>query len=127
MRILSVLLFFLVVVPSLFAQTLQEKLRTTTTLDSQFILLNAQSRSQDAYFKIIRKGNLDIIRKSVSDSIGHYKNEISSLKESALGHDSTVNSLEASVAQLSASLSEEQKKTRSEERRVGKECRTRWW
>lgn len=113
MRILSVLLFFLVVVPSLFAQTLQEKLRTTTTLDSQFILLNAQSRSQDAYFKIIRKGNLDIIRKSVSDSIGRYKNEITSLKESALSHDSTVNSLEASVAQLSASLSEEQKKTAS--------------
>lgn len=112
MRILSFFLFFLLTVPSLFGQTLQEKLRTTT-LDSQFVLLNLQSRSQDAYFKIIRKGNLDIIRKNISDSIGNYKKEIASLNENANAHTSTVNSLQDSVQRLDSSLAAEQKKAAS--------------
>ncbi|MGO1520794.1 MAG: hypothetical protein ACTHZ1_07465 [Sphingobacterium sp.] len=112
MRILSFFLLFLAIAPSLFGQTLQEKLRTTT-LDSQFILLDLQSRSQDAYFKIIRKGNLDIIRKNISDTIGNYKKEIASLNESASAHTSTVTGLQDSVQRLSSSLTEEQKKTAS--------------
>lgn len=110
MRILSLFLFFLLIVPPVFGQTLQEKLRTTT-LDSQFVLLNAQSRSHDAYFKIIRRGNLDIIRKNVSDSIGNYKKEIATLRENAGAHTGTVNTLQDSVQQLSIAWQAEQEKS----------------
>lgn len=112
MRIVFIFLAFLIVIPSLFGQTLQEKLRTTT-LDSQFILLNLQSRSHDAYFKIIRKGNLDIIRKNISDTIGNYKKEIASLKQHAGSHDSTIHQLQTEVQALSGQLATEKEKTAS--------------
>ncbi|MFZ4261072.1 hypothetical protein ACFRAE_03460 [Sphingobacterium sp. HJSM2_6] len=112
MRILSFLVLFWVLTPTVFGQTLQQKLRSTS-LDSQFVILNIQSRSQDADFKIIRKSNLDIIRQNVKDSLSRYKKEITELNGSASSSAGSIKGLKDSVQHLSASLEVEQNKTDS--------------
>ena len=112
MRFLSFLLLFWVLSPAVHGQTLQQKLRTTT-LDSQFVVLNVQSRSQDADFKIIRKSNLDIIRQNVRDSLSKYKKTINELNGSASSAAGSIQSLKDSVQNLSTALAAEQQKTDS--------------
>ncbi len=112
MRFLSFLVLFLVLTPTVFGQTLQQKLRTTS-LDSQFVVLNLQSRSQDADFKIIRKSNLDIIRQNVKDSLSKYKKEITELNGSASSSAGSIKGLKDSVQTLTSALELEQNKTDS--------------
>ncbi|MGG5903791.1 hypothetical protein [Sphingobacterium daejeonense] len=112
MRLLSFILLFWVLSPSLYAQTLQQKLKTSP-LDSQFVYLNLQSRNQDKDFKIIRKTNLDIIRQNVKDSLSTYKKQISELKGDASSSAGSITGLQDSVKNLSAALEQEQQKTDS--------------
>ncbi|MFD1164662.1 hypothetical protein ACFQ2C_03485 [Sphingobacterium daejeonense] len=112
MRLLSFILLFWVLSPSLSAQTLQQKLKTSP-LDSQFVYLNLQSRNQDKDFKIIRKTNLDIIRQNVKDSLSTYKKQISELKGDASSSAGSITGLQDSVKNLSAALEQEQQKTDS--------------
>ncbi|MGJ1203581.1 hypothetical protein [Sphingobacterium lactis] len=111
-RLLAIILFFWVLVPSVSGQTLQQKLMTSS-LDSQFVVLNLQSRSQDKDFKIIRKTNLDIIRKNVRDSLNTYKKQIATLRGDASSSEGNILGLQDSVKSLSAALSAEQQKTDS--------------
>jgi prefoldin subunit 5 len=112
MRLLSFILLFWVLSPSLSAQTLQQKLKTSP-LDSQFVYLNLQSRNQDKDFKIIRKTNLDIIRQNVKDSLSTYKKQISELKGDASSSAGSITGLQDSVKNLSSALEQEQQKTDS--------------
>ena len=112
MRLLSIILFFWVLSPTVVGQTLQQKLMTSS-LDSQFVYLNLQSRSQDASFKIIRKTNLDIIRRNVKDSLNTYRKQIVELKNNASSSVENIQSLKDSVNNLSSSLAQEVKKTDS--------------
>ncbi|MGH2622986.1 MAG: hypothetical protein ACRDE7_04905 [Sphingobacterium sp.] len=112
MRLLSIILFFWVLSPTVVGQTLQQKLMTSS-LDSQFVYLNLQSRSQDASFKIIRKTNLDIIRRNVKDSLNTYRKQIVELKNNASSSVENIQSLKDSVNNLSSSLALEVKKTDS--------------
>jgi len=112
MRLLSFILLFWVLTPSLFGQTLQQKLKTSP-VDSQFVYLNLQSRNQDKDFKIIRKTNLDIIRQNVKDSLSFYKKQISELKGDASSSEGSIQGLQDSVKTLSTALEQEQQKTDS--------------
>jgi len=112
MRLLSIILFIWVLSPTVVGQTLQQKLMTSS-LDSQFVYLNAQSRSQDASFKIIRKTNLDIIRRNVKDSLNTYRKQIAELKNNASSSVENIQGLKDSVTNLSNSLEIEEKKTNS--------------
>ena len=112
MRLLSIILFFWVLSPTVVGQTLQQKLMTSS-LDSQFVYLNLQSRSQDASFKIIRKTNLDIIRQNVKDSLNTYRKQIGELKTNASSSVENIQALQDSVNNLSSSLAIEVKKTDS--------------
>lgn len=112
MRLLSFLIVFWVLSPSVFGQTLQQKLRTTT-LDSQFVYLNLQSKSQGPDFKVVRKGNLDIIRQNAKDSLSKYKKQISELNGTANNSAGNIKSLQDSVQSLSSALQAEQSKTDS--------------
>jgi len=112
MRLLSIILFFWVLSPTVVGQTLQQKLMTSS-LDSQFVYLNLQSRSQDASFKIIRKTNLDIIRRNVKDSLNTYRKQIVELKNNASSSVENIQSLKDSINNLSSSLAQEVKKTDS--------------
>lgn len=81
------------------------------TLNEQFINLSNLSRSQDASFKLIRKTNLEIVRKNVIDSIAHYKTEISTLINNSSSSTGTIKSLRDSVSVLDAELQVEKKQT----------------
>ncbi|MBD1428614.1 MULTISPECIES: hypothetical protein [Sphingobacterium] len=93
--------------------TLQQKLQSNLPIQSQFQVLLNQSRNQDADFKIIRKSNIDIIQRNVSDSIAKYTKEIASLKANSSSSVQQVQSLKDSVQTLSESLRVEQEKTDS--------------
>lgn len=112
MRLLSILILVVLLSPTVHGQTLQQKLRTTS-LDSQFVVLNLQSRNQDADFKIIRKSNLDIIRQNVKDSLSKYKKQINELNGTANNSAGSIKSLQDSVNTLSTNLAAEQEKTDS--------------
>lgn len=83
------------------------------TLNSQFTNITNMSRSFDGDFKLIRKTNLEIIRKNVIDSITQYQTEISSLKKNASSAVNSVQSLRDSVNTLTADLAVEMAKTDS--------------
>jgi len=83
------------------------------TLQEQFTNLSNLSRSQDVDFKIIRKANLEIVRKNVLDSISHYQKEIASLKQQSSSSAGTVKSLQDSVSSLDTQLQAEKQKTDS--------------
>lgn len=83
------------------------------TLNEQFINLSNLSRSQDASFKLIRKTNLEIVRRNVLDSIGQYKKEIATLVESSSSSTGTIKALKDSVSSLDADLQIEKKLTSS--------------
>ncbi|MCC2598866.1 hypothetical protein [Sphingobacterium sp. FBM7-1] len=81
------------------------------TLNEQFNNLNNLSRSQNADFKLIRKTNLEIVRRNVLDSITHYRNEIATLKSNSSSSTGTINALRDSVTTLDTALQAEQHKT----------------
>lgn len=93
--------------------TLQQKLQSNLPLNTQFQVLLAQSKSQDVDFKVIRKSNIEIIQKNVSDSIAKYTNEIASLKSNSSSSGQQLQNLKDSVQNLSQSLQIEQNKTDS--------------
>ncbi|HMR18753.1 MAG TPA: hypothetical protein PKA53_05600 [Sphingobacterium sp.] len=93
--------------------TLQQKLQSESDIDTQFTILLNQSRSQDADFKIIRRSNLDIIRKNISDSLSSYKREIAKLQNLSSNSTGTIKSLQDSIASLESQLHDERKKTDS--------------
>lgn len=81
------------------------------TLNEQFTNLSNMSRSQDASFKLIRRTNLDIVRKNVLDSVSHYQKEIATLKANSSSSTSTINTLQDSIRTLDAALQEQAYKT----------------
>ncbi len=83
------------------------------TLNEQFINLSNLSRSQDASFKLIRKTNLEIVRKNVLDSISQYQKEIATLVENSSSSTGTIKALKDSVSALDAELQVEKKLTNS--------------
>lgn len=109
----SVFLFVSIVSFAQPQPTLQQKLQSNLPIQSQFQVLLNQSRNQDADFKIIRKSNIDIIQRNVSDSIAKYTKEIASLKANSSSSVHRVQSLKDSVQILSESLRVEQEKTDS--------------
>jgi len=94
-----------------FAQrkNMQEALQTSS-LDSQFFYLSALSRSQDADFKLVRKSNIDIIRKNAADTIKKLKSEISTLKAASSNYTSTTTELQDKITSLESSLTAEKQK-----------------
>ncbi|ERJ58571.1 hypothetical protein [Sphingobacterium paucimobilis] len=107
-------LVFLFLATSTFAQlTLQQKLQSDLNLNTQFQVLLAQSRSQDADFKIVRKSNIEIIQKNVNDSISKYTKEIASLKSSSSSSIATVTGLKDSLHSVQSELLTEKQKTDS--------------
>lgn len=83
------------------------------SLNEQFTNLSNLSKSQNADFKLIRKTNLDIVRKNVLDSISVYQKEITELKTSSSSSVSTVKNLRDSVSTLDTQLQAERQKTDS--------------
>lgn len=81
------------------------------TLNEQFTNLSNMSRSQDANFKLIRRTNLEIVRKNVLDSVSGYQKEIATLKANSSSSTNTINTLQDSITTLDAALQEEQYKT----------------
>ena len=107
-------LVFLFLVSHSFAQlTLQQKLQSNLNLTTQFQVLLAQSRSQDADFKVIRKSNIEIIQKNVSDSISKYTKEIAFLKNNSSSSVATVTGLRDSLSSVQTELQTEKQKTDS--------------
>ncbi|MGJ1432673.1 hypothetical protein [Sphingobacterium sp. UBA5789] len=82
------------------------------TIESQFQHLNYISRTQDPY-KLIRKENLDIIKKNVQDSIARLSQEINTLKSSSTNFASNTKALQDSVKNVSQELEKERSKTDS--------------
>lgn len=83
------------------------------TLNEQFSNLNNLSRSQNVDFKLIRKTNLEIVRKNVLDSIAIYQKEIATLKTNSSSSVTTVKNLRDSVNTLDTELQAEKQKTDS--------------
>jgi len=93
--------------------TLQQKLQSNLNLDSQFQVLLAQSKTLETDFKVVRKTNIEIIQKNVSDSIAKYTKEIASLKNSSSSSVETVTSLRDSLQATQSELAIETAKTDS--------------
>ncbi len=83
------------------------------SLSEQFLNLSNLSKSQNADFKIIRKTNLEIVRRNVLDSISVYQKEIGELKANSSSSVTTVKNLKDSVTTLDTQLKAEQQKTDS--------------
>lgn len=83
------------------------------SIDTQFYYINILSRNSDADFKLIRKTNLDILKKNALDTINRLKSELSSIKEASASSIETTSSLRDSVSTLTAELQAEQQKTDS--------------
>jgi len=81
-------------------------------IESQFQHLNYISRTQDPY-KLIRKENLDIIKKNVQDSIAVLSKEIGSLKSASGNVVANTKVLKDSLAQVTQDLQQERAKTDS--------------
>ena len=93
--------------------TLQQQLQTELDINSQFSTLLSQSKSQDADFKLIRKSNVEIIRKNVNDSLNTYKKEIAQLKTQTGNSSGTIKNLQDTIVSLQHNLAEEQSKTQT--------------
>ncbi|SJN16245.1 hypothetical protein FM107_00435 [Sphingobacterium sp. JB170] len=83
------------------------------TLNEQFINLSNLSRSQSVSFKLIRRTNLEIVRKNVLDSVSQYKQQITTLNKNSSSSTATIKSLQDSVTRLDAALQVEKKLTNS--------------
>lgn len=74
-----------------------------TGIENQFNYLSSLSRSQEG-FKLIRPTNLEIVKKSVLDSISGLQKQIVELKQNSAGFDQSLSVLQDSVTSLSQSL-----------------------
>lgn len=110
---LSILLF--TVTSSGFAQS-KPMLPTALqqgSIDSQFHYLSTLSRNQDADFKLIRRTNLEIVRKNALDSINKLKTEISNLQSASSSSVTTITGLRDSIQTIESDLQTERQKTDS--------------
>lgn len=82
------------------------------TLANQFDHLNYISKNNYDY-KMVRKTNLDIIKKNVVDSVSKLQKEINTLKSASSNYGSTTKSLQDSVQILQDQLAQEQEKVDS--------------
>jgi len=93
--------------------TLQQQLREESDINAQFSTLLSQSKSQDADFKLIRRSNVEIIRKNVNDSLHTYKKEIAELKAKTGNASGTISNLQDTITSLQQQLAEEKTKTQT--------------
>ncbi len=82
-------------------------------VDSQFYFINTLSRSQDADTKLIRKTNLEILRKNTLDTINRLKKEIADINQANSSSVATTKSLRDSVSTLEGDLRVERDRTDS--------------
>ncbi|UIR56230.1 hypothetical protein LZQ00_00015 [Sphingobacterium sp. SRCM116780] len=82
------------------------------SLANQFDHLNYISKNNYDY-KMIRKTNLDIIRRNVVDTVSKLQKEIKSLKSASSNYGSTTKGLQDSVQILKDQLAQEQEKVDS--------------
>lgn len=75
------------------------------TIESQFNHLNSISRSQDD-FKLIRKTNLEIIKKNVADSLNLLRSQIASTASNQTQQQEQISSLSDSLATTRQALQE---------------------
>lgn len=76
---------------------------TSGTIDSQFIYLNQISRSQDD-FKLIRRINLETVRKNVADSLRQLRTEIAASASTITGQQGQIATLADSLASTQEQL-----------------------
>lgn len=93
--------------------TLQQKLNSNLNLQAQFDAIIAQSKTIDVDFKAVRKTNIEIIQKNVSDSIAKYTKEIATLKNSSASSVSNLTSIQDSLKTAQQELTIERQKTDS--------------
>lgn len=82
------------------------------SLANQFDYLNNMSKN-NYDFKMVRKANLDIVRKNVLDTVRTLQKEISSLKSSSSNSTQSLSTLKDSVTTLESQLKLETEKTDS--------------
>jgi len=83
------------------------------TLQEQFTNLSYLSRTHedDESFKLIRRTNLDILRRNVLDSVARYQKEAANLREQSSSSSGTITALRDSVSGLYAQLQTEKQRT----------------
>ncbi|NGM60616.1 hypothetical protein G5B30_01680 [Sphingobacterium sp. SGG-5] len=112
-RFLFFLFFILCTFTSQGQLTLQQQLQAESDINTQFSTLLSQSKSQDADFKLIRRSNVEIIRKNVNDSLHTYKKEIAELKAKTGNASGTISNLQDTITSLQQQLAEEKTKTQT--------------
>lgn len=83
------------------------------SIDSQFHYLSTLSRNQDADFKLIRRTNLEIVRKNALDTISKLQTAISNLESASSSSVTTITALQDSMQIVEADLHAERQKTDS--------------
>lgn len=82
---------------------------TSGPIDSQFYYLNRISRTQDG-MKLIRRPNLDLIQKNITDSLNSFRQELGAKKDSIAGLSIEVRRLNDSIGQARQQLAEAEAK-----------------
>jgi len=82
------------------------------SLANQFDHLNYISKN-NYDFKMVRKSNLDIVKRNVVDTVAKLHKEINSLKSSSSNYSSNTKNLQDSIQTLKDQLAQEQQKTDS--------------
>ncbi|CAM3575083.1 hypothetical protein [Sphingobacterium prati] len=82
------------------------------SLANQFDHLNYISKN-NYDFKMVRKTNLDIVKRNVVDTVAKLHKEINSLKSSSSNYTSNTKNLQDSIQTLKDQLAQEQQKTDS--------------
>ena len=82
------------------------------SLANQFDHLNYISKN-NYDFKMVRKSNLDIVKKNVVDTVAKLHKEINSLKSTSSNYSSNTKNLQDSIQTLKDQLAQEQQKTDS--------------
>jgi len=76
---------------------------TSGTIDSQFVHLTAISRSQNG-FELVRRANLELIRRNVADSLAAYREQIAKISASIGQEQAAMASLADSLALVKGEL-----------------------
>lgn len=76
---------------------------TSGTIDSQFVYLTAISRSQNG-FELVRRANLELIRRNVADSLAAYREQIAKISASIGQGQAAMTSLADSLTLVKAEL-----------------------
>lgn len=82
------------------------------SLSNQFDHLNYISKN-NYDFKMVRKSNLEIVKRNVIDTVAKLHKEISSLKSSSSNYSSNTKNLQDSIQVLNDQLAQEKEKTES--------------